>query len=228
MLGDLARQRSRPWLLMASLALLTVSLLVAAASTALVLALAAPAAFALSWLRFRGAGILGVLLLAGMMAPVQAALLPLIRLHGFLGTRDTLGALILTYAAFELPLAVLILRSFFAALPAELLDAARVDGCSSWGVFRHVALPLSRPALATAGILAALAAWNEFVLALALIDEPSRLTLPVGLSLLKSPEYADPGIVAAALVLAVLPPLLLYAFARRGIISALTAGAPSG
>ena len=139
-------------------------------------------------------------------------------------------ALVLTYTAFGLPLSIFILHGFFREIPRELADAARIDGCSAWGEFRHVVLPLSRPALATVVILNMVAVWNEFVFARTLINSPGARTLPYGLTeFFKASEHAtDLGTVAAALVLSAVPLIVLYAFCQRRIIGGLTAGALKG
>jgi len=204
------------------------SVCVTALAVAAVLVLGAPAAYALA--RMRGGAWLYVLFVGGMMIPVHIVLVPLIKLHAFLGTYDTPAALVLTYTAFGLPLAVFILHGFFREVPGELMDAARMDGCSSWGMFRHVALPLAKPALATVAILNVVTIWNEFIFARTLINSPRARTLPYGLTeFARASEHAtDVGAVAAALVLASVPAILAYAILQRRIISGLSAGALKG
>ncbi|HOG51844.1 MAG TPA: carbohydrate ABC transporter permease, partial [Lentisphaeria bacterium] len=128
------------------------------------------------------------------------------------------------YIGFALPISILILRGAFAALPPDLLDASRVDGCSAWGVFRHVALPLSRPALATVVIFNFLTMWNEFAFALTLLG-PGCETLPLALTRFKGEHDIQITQTSAALVLVVIPLIIVYVFAQKHIIRGLTAGA---
>ena len=202
------------------------SLLLCAASVTVAVSLAALAAFAFAQLRFRGNQILFLLFLVGMMIPVHVTLIPLNRLLGTqgLGIKGGLLALAGPYIGFALPLSILILRGAFAALPADLLDASRVDGCTTWGVFRHVALPLSRPALATVIIFNFLTMWNEFAFALTLLG-PGKSTLPLALTQFKGEHDIQITLTSAALALVVVPLIIVYVFAQKHIIRGLTAGA---
>jgi raffinose/stachyose/melibiose transport system permease protein len=202
------------------------SLLLCTVSVVLAVCLAALAAFAFAQLRFRGSHALFLLFLVGMMIPVHVTLIPLNRLLGAggLGIKGGLAALAGPYIGFALPISILILRGAFAALPADLLDASRVDGCSAWGVFRHVALPLSRPALATVIIFNFLTMWNEFAFALTLLG-PGCETLPLALTQFKGEHDIQITLTSAALVLVVIPLVVVYVFAQKHIIRGLTAGA---
>ncbi len=202
------------------------SLMLCTAAVAGAVTLAALAAFAFAQLRFRGSHALFLLFLVGMMIPVHVTLIPLNRLLGVegLGIKGGLTALAGPYIGFALPISILILRGAFAALPPDLLDASRVDGCSAWGVFRHVALPLSRPALATVVIFNFLTMWNEFAFALTLLG-PGRETLPLALTQFKGEHDIQITLTSAALVLVVIPLIIVYVFAQKHIIRGLTAGA---
>ncbi|MDD4097185.1 MAG: carbohydrate ABC transporter permease [Lentisphaeria bacterium] len=202
------------------------SLLLCTVSVVLAVCLSALAAFAFAQLRFRGSHALFLLFLVGMMIPVHVTLIPLNRLLGAggLGIKGGLAALAGPYIGFALPISILILRGAFAALPADLLDASRVDGCSAWGVFRHVALPLSRPALATVIIFNFLTMWNEFAFALTLLG-PGCETLPLALTQFKGEHDIQITLTSAALVLVVIPLVVVYVFAQKHIIRGLTAGA---
>ena len=203
------------------------SLIVGLSSVAIAVGVSAAAAYAFARMRFRGREALFLLFLAGMMIPVHVTLIPLNRLmsaHG-LGLKDTYFALIGPYVGFALPISILILRGAFAAIPQELEDAARLDGCSTWGIFRRIALPLVRPALATVVIFNFLTMWNEFAFALTLISSKSMRTLPLAMWQFKGERGPFLGETCAALCVAVLPVLLVYALAQRHIIRGLTAGA---
>ncbi|MBN2449864.1 MAG: carbohydrate ABC transporter permease [Lentisphaeria bacterium] len=202
------------------------SLLVCAAGVAAALACGAPAAFAFARLPFRGSQALFLTFLLGMMIPVHVTLIPLNRLLGSagLGLKGTLWALIGPYAGFALPVTILILRGAFEAIPRDLLDAARMDGCGHWGTFRHVALPLARPAIATVVIFNFLSMWNEFAFALTLLD-PRNPTLPIAIARFKGEHDIEIARTCAALCVVVLPLLAVYCAAQRHIIRGLTAGA---
>ncbi len=204
------------------------SVVVAAATTLLSLAVGALAAFALSVLRVRHrTAVLGLLLAVSMFPPI-ATVSPLFLLLNALGLRDTLFALILTYTTFSLPLSVWLLARFFDALPRELYVAARADGCTSFGALRRVILSLSAPGLAAAGLLVFVFCWNEFLFALAFTATEASRTIPVGIALFPGLHEIPYGEIAAASVVATVPVVALaFAFQRR-IVDGLTAGAVKG
>jgi len=189
--------------------------------------MAASAAYAFARAQFRGKEVLFGLLLAGMMLPVHVTLVPLYRLTDAVGIRGTALALLGPYISFALPVSTFILRAFFEALPREVEDAARVDGCGAAGVFWRVALPLASPALATVFIFNFVNMWNEFAFALVLTDGLGA-TLPVGIWKVSSNFGANVPAVTAGLSVAVVPGLVLYFLAQRRIVRGITAGALSG
>lgn len=205
------------------------SLLVCIGSVALTVALSSLAAFAFALCEFRGRNTLFVIILAGMMLPVHVTLIPLNLLMGpdFLGLKETLWALVGPYVGFALPVSILILRSAFQAVPTELLDAARIDGCSTWQVFAHVALPLARPSIATIVIFNFLTMWNEFAFALTLLG-PDNSTLPIALNDFKGERGMYIAETCAALAIVVVPLMIVYGIAQKHIIRGLTAGAVKG
>lgn len=201
------------------------SLLLALATTAAALAAAAPAAFAIAKLRLRGGNALLGGALATSMFPPIATVGPLYLTLRALGLRDSLLGLVLPDATFALPLALWILTSAFRALPDELYRAARADGCTPWQAFARIFLPLSLPALATAGILVFISSWNELLYALSLISTPAKRPVPVAIALFAG-EHVEPwGQIAAASTLATLPIAALVLLFQRRIVSGLTAGA---
>jgi multiple sugar transport system permease protein len=204
------------------------SLLVAAASTATALALAAPAAFAIARLDFPGRGLLLGGALAISMFPPIATASPLYVGLGAVGLLDTLPGLVVPYTSFSLPLALWLLTTTFRALPAELYRAARVDGCTPAGAFRRVLLPLAGPGLATAALLVFVFAWNELLYAITFVTSPSRRTVPVALALFAG-EFRDPWVVlAAASTIATVPVVLVAVLFQRRVVAGLTAGAVKG
>jgi raffinose/stachyose/melibiose transport system permease protein len=136
--------------------------------------------------------------------------------------------LILTYVAFSLPVSVVILRGFFAGVPRELEEAARIDGCSHLRLFWHVMLPLAKPALAVVAIFNAVTLWNEFVFALVLIDRPGLETVPLGIFRFSEQYSYNIPLSCAGMAVAAVPMLLVYFIAQKHIIRGLTAGALKG
>lgn len=204
------------------------SAVVSAASMFLTVALAAPAAYALSTIKFFGRGLVLLLFSAGMMVPVHVTLIPLLKLFQATGLYDTRCGLIAVYVATSLPVAVVLLAAFFRDIPRELREAAALDGCGPWRTFSCVALPLARPALIGVAMITLVNVWNEFALALVLLQSPAHYTLPIGVQNLRGEFGSDVPLVAAALAIAVLPPLVVYAVAQRQLISGLTGGAVKG
>jgi raffinose/stachyose/melibiose transport system permease protein len=164
------------------------------------------------------------LFLMGLAIPLQAAIIPVylivIRLHMY----DTLLAIILPSIAFAIPLSVLVLTNFIRDVPKELFDSMRVDGASEWGTLRHLAFPLTRPALVTVSIYNGLAIWNGFLLPLILTQSPSKRTLPLALWTFQGEFSINVPAVLASVVLTALPIVVLYAIGRRQLLSGLTAG----
>jgi multiple sugar transport system permease protein len=198
------------------------SILVSLCTVAGQLALAAPAAYALARLKPRFSGLWSLLLAATLMVPVETLVVPLyLQLRSFplgqpggLNLLDTLAALILpgVVSAFN----VFVLRGFFARLPGEILDSAKIDGCSEWGVFFRFVLPLSRPILTVLAIFGFIASWNAFFWPLVALSDPSRYTLMLGLQ--KMLETGEPwNIVMAAVSLATIPTLVLFLAFQRWI-----------
>jgi len=141
-----------------------------------------------------------------------------------LGLVDTYAALILTNAAFNLAFAIWILRAFFASIPREIEEAAAVDGCGRLRTLLQVVLPLSRPALVTAVIFAFIAAWNEYIVALTLMPDPTRKPLTVGITSYVTAYVQHWNLLFAAAVIAILPVVILFATIERHLVGGLTAG----
>jgi raffinose/stachyose/melibiose transport system permease protein len=164
------------------------------------------------------------LFLMGLAIPLQAAIIPVylivIRLHMY----DSLLAIILPSIAFAIPLSVLVLSNFIRDVPRELFDSMRVDGASEWGTLRHLAFPLTRPALVTVSIYNGLAIWNGFLLPLILTQSPTQRTLPLALWTFQGQYSVNVPAVLASVVLTAIPILALYIVGRRQLLSGLSAG----
>jgi raffinose/stachyose/melibiose transport system permease protein len=162
------------------------------------------------------------------MFPFAVAILPLFILLRTLGLLDNPFGVILPQAAFGLPVTIIILRSFFRAIPGEIEESATIDGCGRFGFFWRVLLPMSRPALATVAVLAIVGSWNNFFLPLVVFNDASLWTLPVGVQQFSGQYSTDTARVLAYVTLSMIPALAFYAVAERQLISGLSAGALKG
>ncbi len=192
------------------------------------LMISAMAAYALAKIEFRGSRLLLVGVLFGTMIPFQVMLAPLFTLVNGFGLIDTYPGVILPYLAFGVPYQVFILHGFFRGIPKELSEAARIDGASHFTIFRRIFLPVSLPVLAALLILDFVATWNEFAMALVLLQDQNMWTLPLGLSAFQGQFSRDYGQLNAAIVMTVLPATLVYLIFQRYFVSGLTSGAVKG
>lgn len=204
--------------------------LVAAISTGLSLGLGAPAAYALARLKIPGerAILAGVLIVT--LFPYVTIFLGLLEVIRGLGWGNTYLALVVPYTALNLPLTILVMRSFFQQLPRDLEDAARIDGYGLGQILWKIILPLTAPALVTAGILVFMFSWNEFILAITFITRDNLKTIPVAVAQLGGASVFEIpyGPIAAATVLGTIPLTLLVFIGQRQIVKGLTAGAVKG
>ncbi|MFD0856845.1 carbohydrate ABC transporter permease [Actinomadura adrarensis] len=213
--GDFWRQVSNSTVIAIGTALLTV-------------AVSALAAFVFARLAFRGRELLFTLFAIGLMFPFAVAILPLYVLLRTMGLLDNPLGVILPQAAFGLPVTIIVLRGFFRAIPGEMEEAARIDGCGPFGFFWRILLPMARPALATVSVLAIVTSWNNFFLPLLVFTEPDWWTIPVGVQQFKGEHSTDYARVLAYVTLAMAPALAFYAVAERHLVGGLTAGATKG
>jgi trehalose/maltose transport system permease protein len=206
------------------------SVLVAGSVVALSLLVGTLAAYALGRLRFRGRGTLLAAILAVSMFPQVAILSGMFELIRALGLYNRLPGLTLSYLVFTLPFTIWILTTFMRELPRELEEAARVDGASPWQTLALVLAPLLAPSMVTAGLLAFIAAWNEFLFALTFTLTNSERTVPVAIALMSgASQYELPwGNLMAASVIVTLPLVALVLVFQRRIVAGLTAGAIKG
>jgi multiple sugar transport system permease protein len=201
---------------------------VAVLATLFTLLVGIPAAYVLSRERFKRRDSLVFLLLAAQMVSPIILLVPIYGLVSRLQLLDTHAGLILVYAAIQIPFTSVLLKGFFDALPTSLFEAARLDGCSRFAIFRLVALPLIGPGLASVAIFNLAAYWSEFCLALVLLDSQPRFTIPVGLFSFQSGYETEWHLVAAASIIGLLPVLLAFILLQRFFVTGLTAGAVKG
>jgi len=204
------------------------SLLVSVSSTTISVLLSAMMAYGFARYRFPGREWLFRILLLGLMIPAMMLIVPQFVLAKWLGLIDTLPGLIVFYVAGNLALNTFLLRGFFEALPQELDDAMQIDGATAWRRFVGLALPLARPALATATIFTFLATWDEYAWALTAITSPENKTLPIAVALLQGPRGTQWGLVFAASIIAILPVIVVFLIFQRHFVQGLTAGAVKG
>ncbi|MEV0967896.1 carbohydrate ABC transporter permease [Microtetraspora glauca] len=204
------------------------SVFIALATTLIVVAFSAMAAFVFARFAFRGREFLYTLFTVGLMFPFTVAILPLFVLLRTMGLLDNPLGVILPQAAFGLPMTIIILRSFFRGVPRELEEAATMDGCTAFGFFWRILLPMARPALATVSVLAIVASWNNFFLPLVIFNDPNWWTIPLGVQQFYGQYSSQTAKILAYVVLAMVPALAFYSVAERQLIGGLTAGATKG
>jgi multiple sugar transport system permease protein len=200
------------------------SFIVAAASTGISLALGVPAAYGIMKGNWKAPALF---VLIARMTPALSFLIPWFILFRFLGLNNTLWALIVTHLVIGLPLTVWVMMGFFEGMHPEIEEAARVDGCSVWQAFRLVSLPLSRPGVVVAAILAFIFSWNNFIFAVVLAGRETR-TLPVAVFSVLTFEQLAWGNLAAAALIVTLPVLVITIVVQRQIVVGMTAGAVKG
>jgi raffinose/stachyose/melibiose transport system permease protein len=209
------------------------SLLLMLVVTAGVVLLCSLAAFVFARMEFRGKGLVFNLFTVGLMLPIPVAILPVylaLRQIDQLGlpVLDNLWGVMLVQIAFALSGNIMILRSFFTAIPAELQDAAYIDGCTAFDFFWRILLPLARPALASVAALTMIASWNDLLVPLVVINSDKLWTLPLGTMQFQGQYGQDLSLVSAFVALSAIPTILFYIIAERQIVSGLTAGAIKG
>ena len=200
------------------------SIVVSGGATLLALLVGVPAGYGIARLNAQK---VTVLILIARMTPALSYLIPLFAVFQFLHLNNTLTALVITHLVITVPIIVYIMASHFETLPRELEEAAEIDGASPWATFRHVALPLARPGIVVAFILAFIFSWNNFVFGAVLSGRETR-TLPVAVYNVLTFEQLSWGPLAAAAILVTLPVLLLTIFIQKEIVAGLTHGGVKG
>lgn len=202
------------------------SVLVTVAQTVLNVVLAALAAYPLARMKFRGRGLVFVLVLSTLMVPEQVIVVPLFQTVVSMGLYDTLIAVVLPFSVTAF--GVYLCRQAFLAIPDELEEAARLDGANAWQIWRHVMLPLTGPTLATLAVFSVIGAWSNLLWPLIVLQESEKLTLPVALNQLLGVFASNQRYAYAGAVLAVIPVILFYMVAQRALRGGLLAGAVKG
>lgn len=204
------------------------SAIVALGATVLSLLVSAGAAYAIARLNLKHRQLVLTAIVASSMFPLVTLLVPIFETMRSLGLLNTYTALVLPYVVLNLPVCTLVLVSFFQSIPRDLENAAMIDGCTRLGALVRVVVPLAAPGVFTAGILAFVNAWDEFLLALSLNSSAGMRTLPVGITLYQG-EFSFPWpIISAALIVAIVPVAVLIALFQERVVGGLTQGGLKG
>ncbi|MEI6873694.1 MAG: carbohydrate ABC transporter permease [Spirochaetota bacterium] len=187
--------------------------------------IAAPAAYAMTRFRFRSKGLLRFYILTTQMLPVIMLAIPFFAVYSKIGLLNNRLGLIIAYTSFSLPFCSMTLVSFFGSIPASLDEAARIDGCSSWGAFSRVILPIAQPALVSTGLFAFVTAWNEYLMASVLTSKPRAQMLVVLIGSKMGQHGTSWAELLAITTIASIPLIIIYATMQKSFIRGMTAGA---
>jgi len=208
--------------------LLRNSLFVMFVVTIAVVVICSLAAFVFARMEFRTKGLAFNLFTLGLMFPINIAILPVYFVLRQMNLIDNLWGVIVVQTAFQLSGNIMILRGFFTAIPAELQDAAYIDGCTTFDFFWRILLPLARPALSAVAALTMIVSWNDFLIPLVVLNSEEFWTLPLGTMQFQGQYGSDLALVSAFITLSAIPTIIFYIFAERQIVAGLTAGAVKG
>jgi len=186
------------------------------------------AAYAFARLEFWGRRVFFMMLVATLLIPIPGVFVPLYLLLKSLGLIDTRIGLLLCYISGGLAFAIFLLKGFFDYLPREIEEAALIDGCSRFGIYWRIALPLAKPALATIAIMNSLNIWNEFLLAMIVLQDKSKMPIQRGLMVFQGTFITDYPLLMAGLTIATVPIVILYILMQKHIVKGIAAGALKG
>lgn len=204
------------------------SVFVTAISVIATIIISSAAAFVISRFEFKGKNIIFIIILGGMMLSPEVSLISLYKLLQKLNLYNTYFALIIPYVAFRTPFTVFLMRSYFLSLPREVEESAYIDGCSSFRVFWNIIIPMSKPIISTASLLAAMSSWNEFMFALVFIENDKLRTIPVGLMNLRGAFSTNWAVLLAGLAISTLPMIFIFIIFQKQFVRGLTAGSVKG
>ena len=204
------------------------SIIVALATTVVGVILSCTAAYALSRFKFPGKKTGLMMFLVVQMFPATLLLLPLYVILNKLGLLNSIVGLVLVYSTTAIPFCVWTLKGYFDSLPKELEEAARIDGASTWMIFRKIMLPLARPGIAVTALFSFMTAWNEFIMASTFMTNQTRYTLPVLIQSSVTEFSQNWGLFAAGAVVTSIPVMIAFYVLQRALVGGLTAGAVKG
>jgi len=202
------------------------SLYITAVQTSVTLLISAWVAYGFAMYNFKFKNILFTCVLFVMMIPMEIIMLPLFQLMNRLKLLDSIWGIILPFAAGPVP--IFFFRQYLSGIPKDFLDAARVDGCSEYGIFGRIMLPLMAPSFAAMGIFVGMASWNNFLWPMIVLRSARKFTLPIGLNTLVTPYGNNYDVLLAGAVLSVIPILVLFLFFQKYFISGMSAGGVKG
>jgi raffinose/stachyose/melibiose transport system permease protein len=209
-------------------ALLASSTFIVLAVVPVALVISTMAAFAIGLLRIPASGVLLVLFVFGLTLPFAGIIVPLYYLERAMGVYNTRLAIVLPLIGLYMPFAVFWMRAHFINMPSEISDAARVDGAGTWDLFWRIHLPLARAPIASLGILMSVWTWNQFLLALVLVEDPSHRTMAGALGAFQGHYATNVPLLSAGTLLILVPTLLIFVLFQRQIIAALLQGSVKG
>lgn len=204
------------------------SVIVTVSTIVLVVLIGSMAAFTLSRYKSRWIDIALIFIIGGLMMNPQVALIPLFEMLTWMDLINTRWALILTYVAFRLPLTIILIRAFFLSIPKDLEESAIIDGCSEFGIYWKIYLPMSIPILMTAIVFTAFFAWNEFLFATVFIDSDILKTIPSGLMNFRDALRTDWGVLLAGMVIASIPMIILLVLLQKYLVRGMSEGSVKG
>lgn len=204
------------------------SVLVTLSTIFVCIGIAVLASYALARFPFRGRNFVLMLCMGGMMLSPQVTLIPLYKIIQNLGIHDTYWAMILPYAAYRIPITILLIRAYFLDIPKELEEASIIDGCSSFMTLYYIFVPIAKPILLTCSILIAYYAWNEFLFSIIFIDSRALKTIPSGLMVFRDALNTDFALLFAGLTISALPMILVFLAMQKQFIKGMTAGSVKG
>ncbi len=204
------------------------SLFVSVLTTVIVILVAIWGGFAISRYKFRGKKFTFFLLLITQMLPGVVILIPLFTVFNRLGLINNLWSLVITNTTVNLPFCMIMMSGFFSGIPSTLEEAAQIDGCSIWKAIFKIVVPAIMPGVVSSAAFAFVNSWNEFVYALNFINDSSKFTLPVGLSMMKGEFTVNYGGLAAGTIVALIPVLLVFCYIQKYLVQGLAAGAVKG
>ena len=197
------------------------SLFISVFKVPLGITVSALAAFAITRLDIKYKTGIFICFIIGMMLPIQTALVPIKVIFANLGLMNTYFGLFYVYVGFGIPFSILVLRGFFRTIPKDIDNAALIDGCNKFRLFWNIIIPISKPAIATLVISDFLATWNEYLLALVIINDSSRRTVPAGLMTFVGEHSTDYGLLCAGVLISILPVLTVYLVFQRHFVEGL-------
>lgn len=200
------------------------SIFITVPSTLAPLVIASMAAYALAWVKFPFRDTIFLIIIGLMMVPVQIGFIPLVTGFAKTGLLGGFGAVWLAHAAYALPFGIFLLRNFFITLPKDLIEAARIDGASNWGIFRTIVVPLSVPAIAAYGIFQFLWVWNDLLMALVYVQRNTAQPMTVKITGLLGTYASEWSLLSAAGFLVMIVPLIVFISLQRFFVQGLLAG----